>query len=454
MIGTSFERLVPDDRVEEMRANLARISRGEAFTQFRTVRLKRDGSLVEVELTGSPVRNDAGTILGVSAIVRDVTAQKRLAEQVQHAQRLKSIGRLAGGVAHDFNNLLMAISGYAELVMLDLPEDAPGREDLRALLTAADRGARLTRQLLAFGRRQVLHAVPLDLNTVLREMEGVLRPLTAGDVTLQTRLGTEAMMVQADRAQIEQVLVNLVANARDAMPRGGVVSIETDHITIGETTPRPHPSVQQGDYVRLTVRDTGIGMHPEVQARLFEPFFTTKPRGQSTGMGLATVYGIVKQSGGFITVESEWGRGSVFRVLLPVRATALPGAEAQRSDPGARTVLLVEDDEGVRRMAIVMLERLHFTVIEAPAPSDAIRLLRESAHRVDLVLTDISLPEMTGIQLGEIIASQRPGLPIVYMSGFADAVERHQNLEPGVNFLQKPFSIDALAKALRGAPVR
>jgi PAS domain S-box-containing protein len=456
IVGRPLSVLVPPDRQHELETHLDLAGRAVPRGAYETTRVRRDGSLVDVEISLSPIIDATGTAIGASAIIRDITQQKRLAAQLQHSQRLESVGRLAGGVAHDFNNMLMAITGYAELVLMDLPADSPSREDLRELLSSAERGARLTRQLLAFGRRQVLHPVPLDLNAVLRDIEGILRPLTSSDVSLRLRLSTEPALVVADRAQIEQVVVNLVANARDAMAHGGSLDIETSVVDIGADGALPHPSIEPGRYVRLAVRDTGIGMDADVQSRLFEPFFSTKPRGTSTGMGLATAYGIVKQSGGFITVESAPEHGSTLRVFLPLRpagattGAAVPGRAVQQPGGTNQTVLLVEDDEAVRHTTKALLERMGYTVLDAGTPSAALRLLREQTAGVDLVLTDILLPEMSGIRLAETIRADHPDIAIVCMSGYPDATDR-DGLEPGVNYLSKPFAADTLARVLRSA---
>jgi two-component system cell cycle sensor histidine kinase/response regulator CckA len=453
IIGRSAELFTPADRMIEMRQCLELASQGKRKDTFESVRLRRDGSIVEVAISGSPIFDASGAIVGISAIIRDITAQKRMAAQLQHAQRLESVGRLAGGVAHDFNNLLMAITGYAELIRMDLPEDAPQQEDIRALLSSTERGARLTRQLLAFGRRQVLHPVPLDLNVVLRDMEGVLRPLAGGDVTMRIRPSVQPANVMADRAQLEQVVVNLVANARDAMPRGGVLDIETSVTEVGNEGRHRDATVEPGMYVRLAVKDTGIGMDAEVQSRLFEPFFTTKPRGTSTGMGLATTYGIVQQSGGFITVESATGEGTTVRAFLPhVEGKSEPEADsAEDASSGAETILLVEDDAAVRSSTRAMLERLGYAVVDAESPSDAMGIARHHPGELHLLLTDIMLPEMPGTRLAELIAGLRPGIAVVRMSGFSGTVELLPDDDAKQTFLQKPFTVDALARAVRTA---
>jgi two-component system cell cycle sensor histidine kinase/response regulator CckA len=453
IIGRSASTFTPADREPEMQECFELVLQGKPKGTYESVRLRRDGSLVEVAISASPIFDSDGTIVGIAAILRDITQQKRIATQVQHAQRLESVGRLAGGVAHDFNNLLMAITGYAELIRMDLPEEAPQQEDVRALLASAERGARLTRQLLAFGRRQVLHPLPLDLNAVLRDIEGVLRPLTGADVTMRLTLSREAASVRADRAQLEQVVVNLVANARDAMPHGGLLDIETGVTEIGAVGPHQHGTVEPGRYVRLAVKDTGIGMDAETQSRLFEPFFTTKPRGTSTGMGLATTYGIVKQSGGFLTVESAEGHGTTMRVFLPtVDAMHLSEPEAEIDSPEmGQTILVVEDDAAVRSSTRAMLERLRFVVLDAETPTDALAIARAHDGPIDVLLTDIMLPEMPGTRLADLVTQLRPDIRVIRMSGFPGTVELLPDRAARHSFLQKPFTPDTLARAIGAA---
>ena len=455
IVGRQASVLARPERHQEITRHLDLATRGETLGSYETIRVRRDGTPVNVEISVSPIIDSASTPIGVSVIIRDVTQQKRMGAQLQHAQRLESVGRLAGGVAHDFNNLLMAITGYAELVMMDLPEDSPSREDLRALLGSADRGARLTRQLLAFGRRQVLHPIALDINAVVRDMENILRPLTSTDIALRFSLSRAPAEVVADRAQLEQVVVNLVANSCDAMPHGGTIDVDTAVVNVGPTGAQAPPSAEPGRYVRLAVRDTGIGMDADVQSRLFEPFFSTKLRGTSAGMGLATTYGIVKQSGGFITVESAPEQGSTFRVFLPVRSVPFleRNAAQDANDDGGSIILLVEDDDGVRDSTKGLIERLGYTVLDAASPSVALDMLRGHGADIDLVLTDIVLPEMSGMRLAEQVRAERPGLPIVHMSAYPDAADR-EGLDSGINYLPKPFTVDALARILRDALTR
>lgn len=458
IIGRHAGIIVPTDRLYELDDCLSRAERGESHASFETLRVHRDGSMVNVEISSSPILDSAGVVIGASAIIRDITQQRRIGAQLQHAQRLESIGRLAGGVAHDFNNLLMAITGYAELLRMDLPVDAPAQDDLRSILASTERGARLTRQLLAFGRRQVLHPVQLDLNMVLRDMEGVLRPLVGGDVALRLDLWPTATLIRADRAQIEQAVVNLVANARDAMAHGGTLDVATAVVEVGSDGPAMHATVEPGTYVRLVVADTGIGMDADVQSRLFEPFFTTKPRGTSTGMGLATTYGIVKQSGGFITVESVPDLGTTIRTFLPFMPTTTDEAQTtERASHdiaelvgGDETILLVEDDASVRRSTRAMLDRLGYDVLDAGTPSKALEVLGARKGAVDLLITDILLPEMSGVQLGEIALARYPALRVIRISGYAGD-EATAAGAANIPYLQKPFTAETLARAIRGA---
>ena len=451
IIGRPASTFTPADRELEMQECFKLVMQGKPKGTYESVRLRRDGSLVDVAISASPIFDaDGSTVMGIAAILRDITQQKRIATQIQHAQRLESVGRLAGGVAHDFNNLLMAITGYAELIRMDLPTDAPQQEDVRALLASTERGARLTRQLLAFGRRQVLNPVPLNVNGVLRDMEGVLRPLTGNDVTMRLTLSHEPANVRADRAQLEQVVVNLVANARDAMPHGGLLDIETSVADIGA---HQLGTVESGRYVRLVVKDTGIGMDAETQSRLFEPFFTTKPRGTSTGMGLATAYGIVKQSGGFLTVESAEGEGTTMRIFLPaVDPAPRSEPETEVDNPATgQTILVVEDDAAVRSSTRAILERLSYVVLDAETPTDALALARSHDGPIDVLLTDIMLPEMPGTRLADLVTQLRPDIRVVRMSGFPGTMDLLPDRAARHSFLQKPFTADTLARAIGAA---
>src|SRR5437773_6131039 len=387
---------------------------------------------------------------------RDITDLKRLEDQLRQAQKMEAVGRLAGGVAHDFNNLLTAILGSVELLLRELAPASPLRQDATEIKKAGERAAALTRQLLAYSRRQVLNPEVLDLNRVVADMDRMLRRLIGEDVDLVTRPAPDLDTVRADRGQIEQVLVNLVLNARDAMPQGGKLTIETANVELGPGYVEAHEGARAGAYALLAVSDTGSGMDAETAAHLFEPFFTTKEVGKGTGLGLATVYGIVKQSEGYITAYSEPGDGTTFKIYL-LRAAA-PGAAppAPPAPPGkatargSETILVVEDEEAVRSLSRRALEASGYTVLAAADGPDAVRLLERYGGPIHLVLTDVIMPGMNGRELAERLVQRRPGLRVLYMSGYpGDAIVHRGALEPGTAFLQKPFMPEDLARKVR-----
>jgi len=419
------------------------------------------GKIINVEITANVIdfaNRKAGLVL-----VNDITAHKIAEEalnnsqaQLQQSQKLEAIGQLAGGVAHDFNNLLTAIGGYSDLTLRRLSEEDPLRSNLVEIKKATDRASSLTRQLLAFSRKQILEPKVLDLNTVVNDMSKMLRRLIGEDVELVTELSPELDRVKADPGQVEQILMNLVVNARDAMPHGGKVTIETKNVVLDEGYAFHHVPVNPGEYTMLAISDTGMGMDRETQSHVFEPFFTTKPAGKGTGLGLSTVYGIVKQSGGYVWVYSEVGSGTVFKIYLP-RVEASGDNEKQKQNAaslvkGKETILLVEDEEIVRRMARMMLENHGYSVLEAGDVKDAMRLCFENASKIDLLLTDVIMPGMSGRVLAERIATFCPKLPVVYMSGYTDdAIVRHGILEEDIFFLQKPFTRESLLAKVREA---
>jgi CheY-like chemotaxis protein len=367
---------------------------------------------------------------------------------------MEAVGRLAGGVAHDFNNLLTVIQGHSELLLARLPADDPTRKEIDQIRKAGERAAGLTRQLLAFSRRQVLQARVLDLNEVAVDMEKMMHRLIGEDIELITRLGPEMPHVKADPGQLEQVIMNLAVNARDAMPDGGRLILETADTLLDEGFCRDHPPTRPGRYVMLALTDTGTGMTPETRAHLFEPFFTTKEKGKGTGLGLATVYGIVKQSGGYIWAESEPGKGSTFRIYLPpVDAPARshePRGGAPATIEGSETILLVEDEPVVRQLARRILEMNGYTVLEAGDVGDARRLCATHPGPIQLLLTDVVMPVMSGRGLADALSGLRPGMRVLYMSGYTDdAVMRHGIQAEGVPFLQKPFTPQGLAAKVR-----
>jgi signal transduction histidine kinase len=384
---------------------------------------------------------------------RAMAQQRRLEEQLIQSQKMEGIGRLAGGVAHDFNNLLTAILGYAELMESQL-EDEGLRSELREIRLAGERAAALTRQLLAFSRRQVLQPRTLDLNIVVSDVEKMLARLIGEDVTLVTRLEPALGSVKADPGQIEQVIMNLAVNARDAMPEGGTLTFETANAMLDADFVAVHSGALPGAYVVLTVTDTGTGMTDEVRGHAFEPFFTTKEKGKGTGLGLATAYGIVKQSGGYITVDSEAGRGTTFRIYLPrVEGTAAVTERTTISSllpVGTETILLVEDEAGVRRLSLTVLETQGYIVLEAASGDIALQVARSETGPIHLIVTDVVMPGMNGRELWERLKVLRPDSRVLFMSGYTDdAIARHGVLEPGIAFLQKPFTPFSLAQKVR-----
>jgi nitrogen-specific signal transduction histidine kinase/ActR/RegA family two-component response regulator len=373
--------------------------------------------------------------------------------RLRQAQKMEAVGQLAGGVAHDFNNLLTAILGYSLLALDHVPPDSRARRDIEEIQNAGERAADLTRQLLAFSRRQVLTPRPLDLNAVVQNMEGLLRRLIHEDVELVTVCAPNLEIVRADQGQVEQILMNLAVNARDAMPRGGTLTIETKNRELDERYAREHVTLRAGSYVLLEVRDTGEGMNEETKSRMFEPFFTTKEQGKGTGLGLSTVYGIVQQSGGHIEVQSEVGRGTTFQIYLPaVAELAEPVSKRRTGAPvahGTETILLVEDEALVRNLAREILTALGYRVLTATDGFEALRVQAQEQLPIHLLITDVLMPHMNGPQLAKRLQQVLPDIGILFLSGYtADAAVR-QGLRAETAFLQKPFSPDALARKTR-----
>ena len=413
----------------------------------------KSGALYKEEMTITPVRDESGEITHFIAIMRDITAQTRLEEQFRQAQKMEAVGRLAAGVAHDFNNLLTIINGYSELMIERLPAEDAMRASATEIRDAGLRAAGLTRQLLAFSRQQVFTPRVLDLNTVVANLQKMLGRLVGEDIEMVFIQGKALGPVRADPGQIEQVVMNLVVNSRDAMPHGGKLSIETRNVEVDETVARGHYPMPAGSYVMLAVADTGCGMDKKTQARIFEPFFTTKDRDKGTGLGLATVYGIVKQSGGFIWVYSEPGHGATFKIYMPVVAEASTASnidEATARAVGSETVLLSEDDDKVRSLARIVLEARGYKVLETRNGQEALLLGGEYKRPIHLLLTDVVMPGTGGRELGERLATLHRETRILYMSGYTDdTVVRHGMLESGAAFLQKPFTPEALAQKVR-----
>ncbi|MFH1811287.1 MAG: ATP-binding protein [Pseudomonadota bacterium] len=421
-----------------------------------------DGAQRQVEWHCSDLRTRSGERTGVLAVGQDITARlqaERAAEdareQMLQAQKMEAVGQLAGGVAHDFNNLLCVMLSATGFALDALPADHPVRQDLRDVMHASQHAASLTRQLLAFSRRQILQPAVLDLNDLVRNLSKMLGRLLGENIAIELQLGSELGAISADPGQLEQVLLNLSVNARDAMPAGGTLTIETHAVELDPEQAARFPGMKPGRYVRLCVRDSGCGMDLATQRRLFEPFFTTKPPGKGTGLGLSTVFGIVKQSNGHIRVHSEPGRGTGFEIDLP----AVDGAPLQHGaspseggQGGNATVLLVEDDPQLRRMAERILKKAGYLVLSAADGSAALQLYQSQAPSIDLMLTDVVMPGMSGKQLADQLLALHPGFRVLFMSGYTgDAIAHHGILEPGIRFLPKPFSGEQLLRAVREA---
>jgi two-component system, cell cycle sensor histidine kinase and response regulator CckA len=446
-------RIHPEDR-DRCRASIeqARLE-GKAYDlDYRIVR--PDGSERVVREHAEPMFDEACRLARIMGTIQDVTEYRRLEDQLREAQKLESVGRLAGGIAHDFNNLLTVIVGYSDFVLDMLDESHPARAGIEQIQKAGERASALTRQLLAFSRRQVVQPRVVDLNAVIAEAEKMFDRLVGDDVEVSTVLAENLWPVLADPGLVEQVLMNLVVNARDAMPEGGSLVLETNNVLLDEHEARQHHGMRPGAHVLLAVSDTGVGMDAATRARIFEPFFTTKPLGKGTGLGLSTCYGIVTQAEGWIGVYSEPGRGSTFRVYLPRvedGAQAEAAAEHASTVPGGHeNILVVEDQDDVRRFACDALRGYGYKVQAAASGSDALRLLAETSGPIDLLVTDLVMPGISGRELADCVAELRPGMPTLFMSGYSDeAATRQRVVEPGAAYLQKPFSPAALARKVR-----
>jgi two-component system, cell cycle sensor histidine kinase and response regulator CckA len=475
IIGHNVALLLPAGRQDELAPILGRLSRGERVEPYETRRRRKDGTVIDVSVCISPILDRAGTVIGASSVARDVTernrmeAERRALEKAQYrSERLEILGQLAGGIAHDFNNLLAAIMNYAGFVVQDTADRPPVQADAEQIQIAAQRAARLTRQLLIFGRREEIEPEQLDLNEVLADMHSLLVTSLGAAIRLQLVPQLQPATVLADRGHVEQVLLNLVINARDAMPGGGSLRIRTTAAELGTDDTRAHPTVSPGRYVELTVTDTGTGMDPDVAARIFEPFFTTKVESEGTGLGLSTVYGIVTQAGGSVTVESAPGAGTTFRCYFPAAGLpAGPGTQAGAGPAGpppeperpaagpggphrAATVLVVDDEPAVLAAASRILRRHGYTTLEAGSCEQALSL---AGQDFQLLLTDSVMPGMSGLTLAEEVTRLKPGLRVLHMSG-NDAAALGAQAAAGSGELarvQKPFSAAELIAKVRDA---
>lgn len=462
VIGKNFSLLMAEMEQQEMVASLSTWLDEQTENVGRScevIGLRQDKRTFPMDLAVS--RFDLGERCMFIGIVRDITEQRHLEEQLRQAQKMEAIGQLAGGVAHDFNNILTVISGHTELLLRSNPElSVAQRRDVELIKQAGDRAASLTHQLLAFSRQQTFRLQLLNLNTIVANFKEMLPSLIGEDIVLKIDLDPQLGTVKADPGQMEQVLMNLVVNARDAMPRGGELMIKTAYVELDEMQLKPELTVSPGSYVMLMVTDTGVGMDPQTQRRVFDPFFTTKEQGKGTGLGLSTVYGIVRQSEGYIWLDSQVGQGATFTIYLPRVGEAIEVKEARPqltplaglAENGTKTILLVEDEPSVRMITRRFLQRYNYVVLEASHPEQALELCQQHAGRIDLLITDLIMPYMNGHELAEQLTKMCSDLKVLYISGYTDDTLNEQGvLEPGVILLEKPFSSEALVSKVREA---
>jgi two-component system, cell cycle sensor histidine kinase and response regulator CckA len=414
---------------------------------------RKDGRVIIVRLSGRAVSSVDEPEEVLEIFAEDITDRRQLEEQFRQAQKMEAVGRLAGGVAHDFNNLLMVINGYTEVLLEQLEDGAPMHQKVQFIQQAAERATTLTRQLLAFSRKQLLELKVVDVNAVVGDIQRLLRPLIGENIELVTRLSPEAGRTRADTGQLEQVIMNLVVNAKDAMPEGGKITIQSADVTVRPNF-REHRFIQPGRYVAISLSDTGHGMDKETQSRIFEPFFTTKEKGKGTGLGLSTVYGIVKQSGGYVFAESKLGAGTTFYIYLPRVEESLedsrpPGAP-ENDKGGSETVLLVEDEDSVRELVRETLVARGYNVLEAENGESGLQVAEAYPNRIDMLITDVVMPGIGGRELAKRLLLMRPTLSVLYLSGYTeDAIVHQGGLGPGTAFLQKPFTLQNLARKVR-----
>ncbi|HEY1463404.1 MAG TPA: ATP-binding protein, partial [Terriglobales bacterium] len=454
MKGQAFSLLeVETEHPETYRQMWETILSGAIFRGTVASR-KKNGEAIYVERTIAPMQDEERKMTHFVCCDHDITEKRRLEAQLQQAQKMDAIGRLAGGVAHDFNNLLMVISAYAELMQDSITKEHPLRKNVDQIITASRRAADLTRQLLAFSRKQMQSLHVLDLNLVLKDAVRILPRLIGEDIQLGYIPGLETSPIKCDPVQIEQIVMNLAANARDAMPHGGKLSIETKNLYLDEMYLQKHSIVPAGNYVLMTVTDTGQGILPEHVNHIFEPFYTTKEEGKGTGLGLATVYGIVKQNGGFIWVYSELGMGTTFKIYWPSAkkqpSQAKQDPMVEENSSGSETVLLVEDEDAVRQSACEFLTTRGYTVLQANNGEDALRVTEEHKGTIELMITYVVMPHMGGAKLAGQLSQARPEMKVLFVSGYAEStVQRYGSIDVTSNFLQKPFSLKILSQKVR-----
>ncbi len=452
IVGKHVSLLLPPGREDELQLAMETVRRGEAVLSIETVRRRKDGQLIDVSLSMSPIRNKAGQVIGVSKIAHDIREKKQLEEQFRQSQKMEAVGQLAAGVAHDFNNVLTVINGFSEVVLNDTQLSESTRERVDEISKAGKRAESLTRQLLAFSHKSLLEPRVVNLNEVVSDSIKMLQRIVGENIVITTSLASALENVRVDPNQIEHAVVNLVVNARDAMPDGGTLTIETAGVELDEAFAQQHPRVTPGRYVMLAIRDTGTGMSDEITAQIFEPFFTTKEIGRGTGLGLPAVSGIVQESGGCMSVESKPGRGTTIKLFLPPTVEPAPVSKRSSKPNAARgneTVLLVEDDDAVRMIAGVSLKLQGYTVLEASNADEAISIWQQNSAVIRLVVTDVAMPGMNGRELAEHLRTQDPSIRVLYLSGYnEDTVVRHGTRE-ATAFLQKPFTARVLAAKVR-----
>lgn len=449
-----FQLLNETSRTVASNPVLAALAKEQVVTLAEpTLLITRDGREIPINDSASPIRDHLENVSGAVLIFQDITVRRALEAQLNQSQKMEAVGRLAGGVAHDFNNMMTAVIGYSELLLLQVAADSPFHIPIKEIKMAGERAAALTRQLLAFSRKQILQPVDLNLNETIDHMLRMLRRLINEDIAITPNLSKDLGSIKIDPTQIEQVILNLAINARDAMPGGGKLMIETTNITLDEAYAEHHPNITPGDYVRLAISDTGYGMNQETRSHIFEPFFTTKASGKGTGLGLSMVYGIVKQSGGDIQVNTEPGKGSSFQIYFQRSQTSeierVEQVEETEFPTGTEVILVVEDEETVRQMIRRTLVLNGYQILTASNGLDALAIF-EAHQEIDLVISDIIMPEMNGRELSERLKRLRPDLKILFMSGYTDDVTMHHKIEnAATGFIQKPFTIEALGQKVR-----
>ncbi|MBA3270223.1 MAG: PAS domain S-box protein [Acidobacteria bacterium] len=453
-IGKPIQLIVPPARHQEIEANMQTIRAGLRIAPYETTRVRKDGHELSVWVSISPILNRAGIVVGMSSIGRDITQRKQMEDQHRQTQKMEAMGSLAGGIAHDFNNLLTIIMGTAELAIARLGTTSPVRADIEEIRAAGDSAALLTRQLLTFTRKGIVEESIVDLNEIVKRLDKILRRTVGEDIEFVVRQEAALRSARADQSQMEQLLMNLVINARDAMPEGGALTVETDNVDLDASFVGAHLGATVGEFVKLSVADTGCGMTAEIRAQIFDPFFTTKGPVNGTGLGLSTVFDIVQQAGGCITVETAPGEGSTFTVNLPhALGEGVPPTTPNTVLPvtaGTETILLVEDDNNIRALSARGLRGHGYTVLVARQAGEAIKVADGYGGTIDLLLTDIVMPGGNGRALAERLVTSMTDLKVLYTSGYTDSIATLQAIRASsAAFIQKPYSPDALARKVR-----